>query len=197
VAKPAANGPLLATPVAPTSAPQDVSVPSEAAQIASVLQTTCQGTELTPQTGNLETVRAATFCLVNQERARHGEPPLQQNAQLEQAAQSHSDEMLVADYFEHVSPSGETPLQRVQATGYLPGPPAGYAIGENIAWGTLSLSTPSAIVNAWIASPEHEANILNPLFRDAAIGVAPAAPAALAQGQPGAVYAQEFGVVLH
>jgi uncharacterized protein YkwD len=170
---------------------------SSAASIASVLATPCQGTELTPQPDNLEAIRAATGCLVNQERARNGEPPLGlNNDELEQAAQGHSDEMVAANYFDHVSPSGETPLQRLQAAGYIPAPPAGYAVGENIAWGTLSLATPSAIVTAWIASPEHLANILNASYRDSAIGVAPAAPASLAQGQAGAVYTEEFGVIL-
>ncbi len=149
-----------------------------------------------PEAGNLEAVQVATFCLVNQERARNGRPPLQANAQLEQAARAHSQEMVTEDYFAHVSPSGETPLQRIQATGYLPGPPAGYAVGENIAWGTLSLATPQAIVNAWIASPEHLANMLDATYTDGAIGVAPSAPSALAEGQPGATYSEEFGAIL-
>ncbi len=189
--------PVTLTPAtASTPATGSTTAGANAASIASVLATPCQGTELTPQAGNLDAIRAATMCLVNQERARNGEIPLQANVKLEQAAQGHSDEMVQADYFDHVSPSGETPLQRVQATGYLPGPPAGYAIGENIAWGTLSLATPAAIVSAWIASPEHLANILKASYRDSAIGVDPSAPAALAQGQAGAIYTQEFGVIL-
>jgi uncharacterized protein YkwD len=71
----------------------------------------------------------------------------------------------------------------------------GYTLGENIAWGTLSLATPSSIVAAWIASPEHLANILNGAYRDTAVGVAPAAPPSRAEGQRGAVYTQEFGVI--
>jgi uncharacterized protein YkwD len=167
-----------------------------AASIAGVLSTPCQDTEMAPQPGDLEAARAATLCLVNQERARNDEPPLQPSAQLGQAAQGHSEEMVTADYFAHISPSGETPLQRIEATGYIPGPPAGYTVGENIAWGTLSLATPAAIVNAWIASPEHLANMLDAAYRDTAIGVSPAAPSSLAQGQPGAVYSEEFGVIL-
>ena len=104
--------------------------------------------------------------------------------------------MVSEDYFAHVAPSGLTPVGRVEATGYLPNQQVGYALGENIAWGTLQSSTPSAIVAAWIASPEHLANILYGPYRDTAIGVVPAAPASLAQGQPGALYTQEFGVVL-
>jgi uncharacterized protein YkwD len=46
-----------------------------------------------------------------------------------------------------------------------------------------------------MASPEHLANILDGDYRDTAIGVAPAAPPSLANGQPGAIYTQEFGVI--
>jgi uncharacterized protein YkwD len=169
---------------------------SSASIIAGVLATPCANTELTPEAGNIEAIDAATLCLVNQERARNGELPLKPNAQLEQAAQGHSEEMVDEDYFAHIAPSGLTPVQRVLATGYIPSSEVGYTLGENIAWGTLQLSTPSAIVAAWIASPEHLANILFSPYVDTAIGVAPAAPASLAEGQPGAVYSQEFGVIV-
>jgi uncharacterized protein YkwD len=172
-----------------------VDVPNPAATIASVLATSCQGTELMPEPANLTQVEAATLCLVNQERARNNELPLQPNTQLAQSSQMHSERMISENYFSHIAPNGETPLQRIQATGYIPNSQVGYTIGENIAWGTLSLATPSAIVAAWIASPEHLANILNSAYRDTAVGVDPAAPSSLAEGQPGAVYTQEFGVI--
>lgn len=166
------------------------------ASVASVLQTQCQNTELTPAPGDIAAVDTATLCLVNQERARHGEQPLQPNARLQQAAQSHSEEMVGRDYFGHVSPSGETPAARILATGYVPSSKDGYALGENIAWGTLQLSTPAAIVAAWIASPEHLANILYAPYRDTAVAIVPAVPVSLGEGQPGAVYSQEFGEVI-
>jgi uncharacterized protein YkwD len=148
-----------------------------------------------PAAGNLEQVQSATVCLVNQERARNNELPLQFNAKLARAAAGHSADMVGEDYFAHIAPDGETPLQRVEGTGYIPNSQVGYTLGENIAWGTLSLATPSSIVAAWIASPEHLANILNSAYRDTAVGVAPAAAPSRAEGQPGAVYTQEFGVI--
>ena len=169
---------------------------SNAALIASTLATPCQNTMLRPEAGNLDEVQAAALCLVNQERARHNELPLRVNERLEAAAIEHSQEMIAQDYFAHISPSGLTPVERVQAQGYIPSPEDGYTIGENIAWGTLELSTPAAIVNAWIHSPEHLANILESNYTETAMGVAPAAPASLANGQEGAVYSQEFGVVV-
>jgi uncharacterized protein YkwD len=173
-----------------------VSPPAGGPSIASVLATVCQNTELMPEPGDLEQIRAATLCLVNQERARNNELPLRISSQLEQAAQGHSEAMISEDYFAHIAPDGETPVDRVRSTGYIPDPQAGYTLGENLAWGTLRLATPSAIVAAWIASPEHLANILTNEYRDTAIGVVPAAPPSLAGGQVGAVYTQEFGVIV-
>lgn len=168
---------------------------SPSATIAEVLATPCQNTQLMPQAGNIEQVEQATLCLVDQERARDDELPLRLDAKLAQAAEGHCREMIDRDYFAHVAPDGETPLQRIEATGYIPNSRAGYTLGENIAWGTLSLATPSSIVAAWIASPEHLANILDDAYRETAVGVVAAAPASLAEGQAGAIYAQEFGVI--
>lgn len=169
--------------------------PPPAAVIASVLATPCQNTEAMPEPANLEVVKAATLCLVDQVRAHSNELPLQVNAQLEEAAQAHSEAMVGEDYFAHIAPSGETPLDRVQESGYIPNSQVGYTIGENIAWGTLYLATPSSIVAAWVASPEHLANILDGDYRDTGIGVIGAAPQSLAEGEAGAVYTQEFGVI--
>jgi uncharacterized protein YkwD len=170
--------------------------PTTSALIASVLATPCLNTNQTPEPGDLNQIRAATVCLVNQERARNDELPLRVDARLEQAAQGHSEDMVSEDYFGHVAPNGQTTVGRVRATGYIPNPRAGYTIGENIAWGTLYLATPSAIVAAWIASPEHLANMLDREYRDTAIGIAAAAPSSLANGQTGAIYTQEFGVII-
>lgn len=171
---------------------------ARATTIAEVLAASCPNTQLTPEAANLPLVRAAVLCLVNRERAQNAEPPLILNSQLEKAAEGHNREMIAEDYFAHVSPAGETPVQRIQSTtDYLPGPRVGYVIGENLAWGTLDLATPQAIVEAWIASPGHLANILEPRYRETGIGVVPSVPSAMSGGESGATYAQEFGVILH
>jgi len=161
-----------------------------------VLATPCQNTGLTPTAANLALVREAVVCLVNTVRAQHGETPLQNNPQLQAAAESHGKEMLALDYFDHVSPSGATPVDRVRETGYLSDPQAGYVVGENLAWGTLTLSTPASIVNAWVASPEHLANMLEAKFRDTGVDVQPEVPRALSGGVEGGLYTQEFGVIV-
>jgi uncharacterized protein YkwD len=162
-----------------------------------VLATACENTELMPGAANLELIRESVLCLVNKERAQNDEAPLKLNAHLAQAAQGHSDELVSADYFQHVSRSGVTPVDRIRGTGYIPSPDVGYVIGENLAWGTYSLGTPQAIVAAWIASPGHLANILESHYTETGIGVTAQVPPSLADGAPGATYAQEFGVIVY
>lgn len=169
---------------------------STAAAVAAVLATPCANTESVPEPENLAQARAAVLCLVNRERAQNGEAPLRLSQRLQDAAEGHSAEIVTQDYFAHVSPGGETPVERVRQTGYIPSPLDGYVIGENLAWGTYGLATPQAIVSAWIASPEHLANILEAKYKETGIGVYPAVPASLSQGAPGATYAQEFGVII-
>jgi len=156
----------------------------------------CPGSELRPEPENLPSIRSATLCLVNQERALHGEQALTSNDRLERAAQQHSQGMVAEDYFEHVGPRGDTPLSRITASGYIYSSRLGFQIGENIAFGTRQLATPNAIVKGWIASPPHLANILNSSFRDTAIGIATQVPSSLSKGQAGATYTQDFGVLL-
>jgi uncharacterized protein YkwD len=178
------------------AAVQETLAERDAATIAAVLATPCENTELTPEAGNTALVRAAVLCLINRKRAESSESPLKLNAELEQAAEGHCQELIADDYFAHVSPSGETPVDRIRDTGYIPSPSVGYVIGENLAWGTYQLSTPQAIVSAWIASPGHLANILEAQYTETGIGITPAVPASLAPGAPGATYAQEFGVII-
>jgi uncharacterized protein YkwD len=159
----------------------------------------CAHAALAPTASDIGAIRAATLCLINRERRAEGERPLRPNARLRRAAQTHSHNMAVGDYFEHVGgsgPGGGTPLARLRAVGYISSSRAGYEVGENIAWGTLSLATPRAIVAAWMASPAHRANILDANFRETGIGVTPHPPAALSHGQPGAIYTQDFGVII-
>jgi uncharacterized protein YkwD len=152
----------------------------------------CTNTQLLPTPADLERIRGAVLCLVNRERARHHEAPLQPNGRLRRAAQEHTVSMAYGGYFAHGSP-----LSRMRAVGYISRPGAFYEVGENIAWGTLSLSTPRAIVAAWMASPGHRANILDARFHDTAVGVSAHLPSDLGGGQRGAIYTQDFGVVRH
>jgi len=157
----------------------------------------CLHAGLRPTGKNLGLIRTATLCLINRERAIHRERPLRPNARLRRAAQAHTVSMASKDYFEHVGPRGQTPLARMRSVGYISSSRVGYEIGENIAWGTRWLATPRAIVAAWMASPGHRANILDPRYRETGIGVCAHPPATLGHGQPGAIYTQDFGVIIN
>jgi uncharacterized protein YkwD len=155
----------------------------------------CAGANLTPNAHNMRLVRAATLCLINRERRRYGERPLKVNHRLMRVARAHSDEMVSRDYFSHVSPTGQTPLDRILASGFI-AKRVGWRVGENIAWGTMWLATPKAIVSSWMASPGHRANILDRGYRDTGIGIDPSLPHAMSGGQPGAMYTQDFGAIV-
>jgi uncharacterized protein YkwD len=155
----------------------------------------CADTDLAPATWNVERIRGAVVCLVNRERAAHGEGALQTNPRLEQAAQGHTESMAFGGYFEHVGPRGDTPVQRMRASGYIYSSRLGYEVAENLAWGTGGQGTPRAIVAAWMASAGHRANILDASFRDTAVGVSPHVPSSMGGGQAGGMYTQDFGVI--
>ncbi len=156
----------------------------------------CPDTTLEPSRHDVEVIRAATLCLINRERAVHGERPLRWNNRLLGAAQAHTESMAFGDYFAHTGPRGQTPLGRIRHAGYVSSSRFGYEVGENIAWATRWLATPKAIVAAWMASPGHRANILDPRYRETGIGVSPHPPASYSHGARGGIYTQDFGVII-
>ena len=157
----------------------------------------CANAGLMPSRFDIGKIRAATLCLINRARLAHGEVALRPNPALQRAAQGHTESMAFGDYFEHIGPAGQTPAARMRAAGYIYSGRVGYEVGENLAMGTLWLATPRAIVRGWMASPGHRANILDPRFRDTAIGISPHPPAEFAHGLRGAIYTQDFGVIIH
>ena len=100
------------------------------------------------------------LCLINEERAAAGIGPVAFSKPLGAAASVHSNDMVARGYFAHRSPTGADFVDRIANTGYLRGE-RGWVAGENIAWGTGSLSTPAELVQAWMESPPHRENLLN------------------------------------
>jgi len=91
---------------------------------------------------------------INAARAAAGLAPLAADPRLRRAAAAHAADMAARGYFDHTSPSGTTPADRVAATGY-----DGCLIAENIARGQADAA---AVVQSWQNSPGHRANNLNP-----------------------------------
>jgi uncharacterized protein YkwD len=163
-----------------------------ATMAAPALASACSNADIAPTPANVAKARAATLCLLNEQRAANGLGPLRAHRALQIAAQRYAGQMVHGRFFSHVSPTGSTLEQRIrQGTRYLAGA-LRYEIGENIAWGQGVLGHPRAIVAAWMASPGHRANILRPAFREIGIGIFPGAPMA---GGPGdaVTYTNEFG----
>jgi uncharacterized protein YkwD len=154
----------------------------------------CRDANLAPSPADVTQVRAATLCLINRERGRHGERPLHWSDKLIHAAQAHTESMAFGGYFAHSGSNGSTPLARMKRAGYIYSSRLGFEVGENIGWGSLWLGTPRAVVAAWMSSPGHRANILDGRFRDTGIGVSPHL-GAMSHGQPGGLYTQDFGVI--
>ena len=119
---------------------------------------TCAGSELMPTHDNAPALRAATLCLLNEERAKRGLKALKSHPQLEKAAQNYTRAMVRQGFFDHVSPGGSTLLSRVRrGTRYLHGARR-YSLGENIAWGSGNYATPRETVQGWMESvgPPHQ-----------------------------------------
>jgi uncharacterized protein YkwD len=158
---------------------------------AAMAESTCADATLKPRSDNLNRVRAATLCLLNAERQTHGLAPLVVNERLSKAAQAYSRKMVRERFFAHVCPEGSTLRSRLRAAKYVNRSVRDYELGENLGWGTGSLSTPRSIVRAWMRSSGHRHSILNGRFRDIGIGVAPGAPEGV-RGRAG-TYTTEFG----
>src|SRR3954449_12060451 len=129
----------------------------------------------------------ATLCLLNKQRRAHGLKKLRENKRLDRASQRHANDMSRRNYFAHGDFVG-----RIKAARYLKGA-RGYTLGENIAWGSWDYATPANIVDGWMHSPGHRANILNGGFHEIGLGIARGAPVG---GQDrGATYVTDFGTI--
>lgn len=154
----------------------------------------CLDVQLIPTPENLSRVNRAVICLVNAARIARRLPALVENPALDLAATRHSQDMVAGDYFDHVSPGGETPQARVLATGYVPGG-RGYGLAENIALEPTGGDSAEQTVAAWLGEAGHRANLLDPAYRDTGVGSFAAIPPSLGQGLEGTVYTQEFAYV--
>jgi len=150
-----AGGPTGAAPAASTPAS------SPAATVGS----TC----------NLADFRAAVLARINQVRASGADcgsdgvfgaaAPVAWNDKLTLAAEGHSQDMAEKNYFSHTSADGRTLADRVDATGYT-----WSSLGENIAAGYPGIN---AVMDAWIASPGHCANLITAGFADVGVVCVP------------------------
>ncbi len=131
---------------------------------------------LTPD--GLRRTTAEVVDLTNRERGRAGLPALAVDPRLTAAAQAHSADMVARDFYSHTDPDGGAPWDRAAAAGA-----ARRTVGENIACGQRS---PADVVEGWMNSPGHRANILKADFTHIGIGLA-------GGGRAGTYWTQLFG----
>jgi uncharacterized protein YkwD len=151
----------------------------------------CDNGDITPSADNQSDVNAAILCLVNGERADAGLPALTENQDLDQAATGMANQMVAEHFFDHVTPEGKNVVDRVQPTGYIPNS-GDWVVGENLAWGSGALATPQAIVNGWMNSPGHKANILAPDYKDVGLAIS-FGTVQPGQSGSGVTYVNDFG----
>jgi uncharacterized protein YkwD len=132
----------------------------------------------------------ATICLINQRRAVRGMRRLRLSYGLSKAAVWHSHDMVHRKYFAHVSRSGSDVVNRLRKSRYIKAG-FGWMVGENLAWGSGTSGAPREIVTAWMNSPAHRRNMLNPRYREIGIGVLVGAPQRTEL--PAATYTTTFG----
>ncbi|MET7681652.1 CAP domain-containing protein [Streptomyces sp. NPDC005423] len=105
---------------------------------------------------------AEVLKLVNEQRAAVGCSALSASSSLTSLAEDFSEQMAAEDFFDHTDPSGATPWDRAAKAGIT-------ALGgENIARGQADAA---AVMDAWMNSPGHKANILNCDFKTLGVGV--------------------------
>jgi len=100
----------------------------------------------------------------NTERQQNNEPTLVLSTQLSAAATTKAQDMAKRDYWSHNTPDGTPPWSFVTATGY-----SYQVLGENLAAG---FDNEQAAVNAWMASPPHRENLLDPSYTEVGFGFA-------------------------
>jgi len=129
-------------------------------------------------------IQSEVIALTNGEREQNSAGVLLENPALDAAAQAKANDMAAKGYFAHLSPDGKTPWDFIAAAGYS----YQYA-GENLA---VRFSDSQDVVNAWMQSPTHRANIVKPQYTQIGVGIAEG----MYQGQPATFVAQYFGAPL-
>lgn len=115
--------------------------------------------------GTVRTVHDDVVRLTNAERQKAGCPSLTPVAELNRAAQAHSDDMAAHNVMQHEGSDGSTMTTRAERSGYT----GWRGLAENVAAG---YPTADAVVAGWMSSPGHRKNILNCQLTDIGVGYA-------------------------
>jgi uncharacterized YkwD family protein len=117
-----------------------------------------------PTIDETKKLESEVVILVNKERAKQGLAPLKDNWELSRVARYKSEDMVNKNYFSHTSPTYGSPFDMMKKFGIT------YTTaGENIAMGQ---PTAASVMEGWMNSPGHKANILSKNFTEIGVGVA-------------------------
>jgi uncharacterized protein YkwD len=115
----------------------------------------------------IASMERGAFDAVNRERASHGLPALAWSDALAAVARGHSEDMAARHYFDHVTPDGLSPADRLRAAGL-----SYRRASENIARNQGVEDPVAAAVSGWMRSAGHRANILDPVPTSSGLGIA-------------------------
>ncbi|WP_369242538.1 CAP domain-containing protein [Streptomyces sp. R21] len=156
----------------PAAKPSKTKTPSKPGKTATKAPKTTA-----PVTVSAEAAASAEVLkLVNVERSKVGCSPVSANSALSDLASAFSEDMAARGFFDHTDPSGASPWDRAAKAGITS------LGGENIARGQADAA---AVMDAWMNSPGHRANILNCDFKTLGVGVH--------MGSGGPWWTQDFG----
>ncbi len=137
-----------------------INCPTESEPAATVPETVTPSAPV--QESGVSSYEEQVVELVNEQRAKNGLAPLTMNPKLSEVARMKSQDMKDKHYFSHTSPTYGSPFEMMKQFGIT------YrTAGENIAMGQR---TPEEVVNAWMNSEGHRANILNASFTQIGVG---------------------------
>lgn len=137
------------------------------------------------------TPEASLVLAMNDARAKAGLPPLRFNERLGEAALAHDREMLRYGFFSHASRDGGEFWQRVAH--WYPPHGHGWTVGENLLAGSPNVSMKQTVA-AWLASPEHRANLLSRAWISVGVAVLHASSApGVYEGEATTFITADFG----
>ena len=157
--------PTVAPTTEPTAIPtaEPTTAPSAEPTAVPTAVPTAEPTAAPTQQPSTEAeLERAVFDLVNQERAKNGLDALKWAEDLAAVARAHSADMINRGFFSHTNPDGQSPFDRLKNAGI-----SYKSAAENIAYGQRSAE---AVMNSWMNSSGHRANILNKNLKEIGVG---------------------------
>ena len=151
----------------------------------------CRGADAAPAKLKQREAAKAVLCLINRERRGHGLSPLHRQGEQAEAAGKHTKVMIRDRCFSHQCPGESDLTGRLVRADYMPCN-CSWGIAENLADGDRRLGSPRRIVDAWMNSSDHRANILNRSYQHIGVGVAWGTPSS-GRDRGSATYTTDFG----